>query len=128
MGNTEISSKHVAVIIMVLVISLLVNVFFMLRVYYGSDDDHEWELRWSRRAAEEAESVAAISCSGHGRAYLDGILLDGNIQPVCECNTCYGGHDCSEFLPACAADADRFNSLLLISLFRSLSSSLDHDL
>ena len=81
-----------------------------MRACLGSEDHDQWGLSWSRKAAEEAESVAAISCSGHGRAFLDGIHLDGK-QPVCECNTCYGGNDCSEFLPACAADANRFDSL-----------------
>lgn len=95
---------------MVLVISI-----FMLRVCNGSE-----ELSWSRRAAEEAESVAAISCSGHGRAYLDGIVLDGK-QPVCECNTCYRGHDCSEFIPDCAADADRLDTLSIIQVHDSFS-------
>ncbi|KAJ7969771.1 Tryptophan aminotransferase-related protein [Quillaja saponaria] len=65
----------------------------------------EWEPSWSRRAAEEAEAVAAIPCSGHGRAFLDGLVLDEK-QPVCECNSCYGGRHCSEFLGAgCAANA-----------------------
>lgn len=66
----------------------------------------EWKPSWSTRAAEEAEAVAAIPCSGHGRAYLDGLVLNGH-QPVCECNPCYGGSDCSKFLSDCAADAGR---------------------
>ncbi|XP_021806747.1 tryptophan aminotransferase-related protein 4-like isoform X2 [Prunus avium] len=65
----------------------------------------EWRLTWSKRAAEEAERVAAISCSGHGSAYLDGLVLDGK-EPVCECNSCYEGPDCSEFVTGCAANAD----------------------
>ncbi|TKY46072.1 Tryptophan aminotransferase-related protein 4 [Spatholobus suberectus] len=64
----------------------------------------EWEPNWSSRAAEEAEAVAAIPCSGHGRAYLDGLILKGH-EPLCECNPCYGGSDCSKFLSDCAADA-----------------------
>ncbi|CAB4284367.1 unnamed protein product [Prunus armeniaca] len=42
---------------------------------------------------------------GHGRAYLDGLTRDGNV-PVCECHSCYGGPQCSEFLTGCAANAD----------------------
>ncbi|TKY46074.1 Tryptophan aminotransferase-related protein 4 [Spatholobus suberectus] len=66
----------------------------------------EWEPTWSSRAAEEVEAVAAIPCSGHGRAYLDGIVLNG-VEPVCECNQCYSGSDCSEFLTDCAVDVRR---------------------
>uniref|UniRef100_K7MHN0 Alliinase EGF-like domain-containing protein n=1 Tax=Glycine max TaxID=3847 RepID=K7MHN0_SOYBN len=64
----------------------------------------EWEPTWSSRAAEEAEAVAAIPCSGHGRVYLDGLILKGH-EPVCECNPCYGGSDCSKLLSDCAANA-----------------------
>ncbi|KAL0352260.1 UNVERIFIED_CONTAM: Tryptophan aminotransferase-related protein 4 [Sesamum calycinum] len=62
-------------------------------------------LSWSARAAAEVEAVASISCSGHGRAFLDGLIENG--KPVCECNACYGGPDCSQLLPNCVADADR---------------------
>ena len=71
----------------------------------ASDDDSE--LSWSKRAAIEAESVAAKSCSGHGRAYLDGLIVDDKGLPVCECNPCYEGPDCSQFKPNCDADAGR---------------------
>ncbi|KAL5122864.1 Tryptophan aminotransferase-related protein 4 [Glycine soja] len=66
----------------------------------------EWEPTWSTRAAEEAEAVAAIPCSGHGRAYLDGLILKGHEHVhVCECNSCYGGSDCFKFLSDCIANA-----------------------
>ncbi|KAB2621032.1 tryptophan aminotransferase-related protein 4-like [Pyrus ussuriensis x Pyrus communis] len=84
--------------------SIAVNLLFCLcafKLYV----EGEWKLSWSRRAAEEAEHVAAIPCSGHGRAYLDGLILDGK-EPVCECNSCYGGPDCSLFVTGCAANAD----------------------
>ncbi|XP_017439181.1 tryptophan aminotransferase-related protein 4 isoform X2 [Vigna angularis] len=68
-------------------------------VYIG-----KWEGSWSREAAEEAEAVAAIECSGHGRAYLDGLVLKGH-QQVCECNPCYTGSDCSNLLSNCYANA-----------------------
>ncbi|KAJ6685195.1 TRYPTOPHAN AMINOTRANSFERASE-RELATED PROTEIN 3 [Salix purpurea] len=90
-----------------LVCSLILNIFFLFKV------GGEWNLSWSKRAASEAEAVAAISCSGHGRAYLDGLVLDGNEGPACECNTCYGGPDCSQFFPDCAVNADGGDPLFL---------------
>ncbi|KAL0324887.1 UNVERIFIED_CONTAM: Tryptophan aminotransferase-related protein 4 [Sesamum radiatum] len=66
---------------------------------------------WAQEAAAEAEAVALISCSGHGRAYLDGVVVDG--KPVCECNTCYTGPDCSLLNPDCAANADGGDPLFL---------------
>ncbi|KAK1306787.1 Tryptophan aminotransferase-related protein 3 [Acorus calamus] len=69
------------------------------------------EPGWTAPASTEAEAVAAIQCSGHGRAYVDGIYVGG--VPVCECNTCYGGSDCSEISPDCPADADSGDPLFL---------------
>ncbi|CAL9020431.1 unnamed protein product [Prunus brigantina] len=85
----------------ILALSIAVNLLLVFQFCA----DGEWRLTWSKRAAEEAERVAAISCSGHGRAYLDGLVLDGK-EPVCECNSCYEGPDCSEFVTGCAANAD----------------------
>ena len=48
--------------------------------------------------------MAAVTCSGHGRAYLDGLVVDGS--PVCECNYCLRGLNCSQFSPDCVADVD----------------------
>lgn len=104
MGNTK-SLKLVLVVM--LVSSLTLNSFVKFRVL-ASD-----QLSWSRRAAEEAEEVAAISCSGHGRVYLDGIRVDADKPPICECNACFGGSDCSQYLPDCIADADSGNPLFL---------------
>lgn len=73
----------------------------------------EWEPTWSSKAAKEAEAVAAIPCSGHGRAYLDGLILKGMHQPLCECNPCYAGSDCSNFIPDCSADAESGNPYFL---------------
>ncbi|KAI4375162.1 hypothetical protein MLD38_013066 [Melastoma candidum] len=71
-------------------------------------------LSWSRKAAEDAESAAALHCSGHGRAFLDGLVLDdGEVEGRCECNSCYGGPDCSEFSPNCEADANQGDPLFL---------------
>ncbi|CAL0302990.1 unnamed protein product [Lupinus luteus] len=64
----------------------------------------EWKPTWTAGAAEEAEAVAEIPCSGHGRAYLDGLVLNGH-EPVCECNPCYSGSDCSKLSSDCAANA-----------------------
>ncbi|KAK4382639.1 Alliin lyase 1 [Sesamum angolense] len=86
-----------------------------LHLFFGWDKDKEclcgdeWKKQklssdWAQEAAAEAEAVALISCSEHGRAYLDGVVVDG--KPVCECNTCYRGHDCSLLNPDCAANAD----------------------
>ncbi|KAK9270155.1 hypothetical protein L1049_025731 [Liquidambar formosana] len=82
--------------------SLFVNILVAINLYVHG----RWEHGWSKSAAAEAEAVAAISCSGHGRAFLDGLVVEG--LPVCECNACFRGPDCSEILPGCVADADRW--------------------
>nr|AZG03001.1 alliinase [Allium lenkoranicum] len=69
------------------------------------------KVTWSLKAAEEAEAVANINCSGHGRAFLDGILSDGS--PKCECNTCYTGADCSQKITGCSADVASGDGLFL---------------
>ncbi|XP_010261034.1 PREDICTED: tryptophan aminotransferase-related protein 3-like [Nelumbo nucifera] len=71
----------------------------------------EPRLTWSREAAREAEAIASLSCSGHGRAYLDGLVSQG--KPVCLCHTCYEGPDCSDFSPGCPADVDSGDPLFL---------------
>ncbi|XWS21818.1 hypothetical protein CRYUN_Cryun30bG0087800 [Craigia yunnanensis] len=91
-----------------LVSSIILNLLFIINIYVGG----QWKLSWSSKAAAEAEAVAAISCSGHGRAYLDGLVVDGN-KPVCECNTCFTGPDCSQLIPDCAADAESGDPLFL---------------
>ncbi|KAK8649210.1 hypothetical protein V6N13_129944 [Hibiscus sabdariffa] len=93
-----------------LVFSIVVNLLLVVHILVGG----EWAslLSWSSRAAAEAEAVADIGCSGHGRAYLDGLLGDGN-EPVCECNTCYRGPHCSHFIPNCTANADGGDPLFL---------------
>ncbi|XVE55106.1 hypothetical protein DITRI_Ditri03aG0134200 [Diplodiscus trichospermus] len=91
-----------------LVASVTLNLLLIINVYVRG----KWKLSWSSQAAIEAEAVAAISCSGHGRAYLDGLVLDGK-EPLCECNSCYAGSDCSTFMPGCAANADGGDPLFL---------------
>ncbi|XP_039117198.1 tryptophan aminotransferase-related protein 3-like [Dioscorea cayenensis subsp. rotundata] len=92
--------------------SLFFNVYFFFFFFSYSSIFSLWpEPRWSQSAAEEAEAVAAISCSGHGRAFVDGIMING--RPSCECNTCYHGSDCSIPSLDCSADADSGNPLFL---------------
>ncbi|KAG0483109.1 hypothetical protein HPP92_011193 [Vanilla planifolia] len=52
--------------------SLLLNALFVC-YFFVQPDGGRSEFGWFRWAAEEAEAVAAISCSGHGRAYVDGV-------------------------------------------------------
>lgn len=92
-------------LVLLFISSLLLNIYFCCIIFFSSQGNrHGAELGWSRHAAAEAEAVAALSCSGHGRAFLDGLVVDG--APKCECNTCYAGPDCSELLLDCSADAD----------------------
>lgn len=97
--------------------SFFLNVFFFSYHFLP----YRPHLNWSRTAAAEAELVAAISCSGHGRAYLDGILVDG--LPSCECNTCYAGSDCSQLLSDCPADGDSGDPLFLEPYWRQHAAS-----
>ncbi|KAK4428362.1 Tryptophan aminotransferase-related protein 4 [Sesamum alatum] len=85
--------------------SVALNIFLVGNYVYVGDQVKKQKLssNWAEEAAAEAEAVALISCSGHGKAYLDGLTVDG--KPVCECNTCYGGPDCSLFSPDSAVDA-----------------------
>ncbi|XP_011100603.1 tryptophan aminotransferase-related protein 4-like [Sesamum indicum] len=94
-----------------LLASVALNIFLVRNFYVGDEWKKQRLSSWAEEAAAEAEAVALISCSGHGRAYLDGVVVDG--KPVCECNTCYGGPHCSLFSPDCAADADGGDPLFL---------------
>ncbi|XP_043719975.1 tryptophan aminotransferase-related protein 4-like [Telopea speciosissima] len=92
------------------VVSLLFNLFFFFNFFLVR---HHGMLTWTRKSAEEAEEVASIYCSGHGKAYLDGGLVSQGGKHVCECSLCYGGPDCSEILPSCPANADGGDPLYL---------------
>ncbi|KAK9087011.1 hypothetical protein Syun_029405 [Stephania yunnanensis] len=83
--------------------SLLILSMIVLNTVPMTCGDEHNELKWSRAAAEEAEAVASIKCSGHGRASLDGLPIEG--KPACQCNSCYSGDDCSVLLPNCAVDS-----------------------
>lgn len=89
----------------ILMISISLNIFVVAYDFESVEELKKLQkLSWSEEAAAEAEGVASIDCSGHGIAYLDGLIVDD--KPVCECNSCYGGTDCSLFLSDCVADAD----------------------
>ncbi|CAN6928695.1 unnamed protein product [Brassica oleracea] len=91
--------------------SIILNLVLIIHVLYNNSTT--WNPSWTNRAAKEAEDVASVSCSGHGRAYLDGLgILDGN-KPPCECNNCYTGKDCSFLLPDCHAAANSGDPLFL---------------
>ncbi|KAK9129829.1 hypothetical protein Sjap_010316 [Stephania japonica] len=89
--------------------------------YYINIGRDQHKLSWSRGAAEEAEAVASISCSGHGRVALDGMFIEG--KPICQCNSCYGGDDCSILLPDCAVDAHSGNPRFLEPYWRKNAAS-----
>ncbi|XP_027090561.2 tryptophan aminotransferase-related protein 4-like [Coffea arabica] len=93
--------------------SAILNLLFFSFLIRSNNSD----LGWSRKASEEAEAVASLSCSGHGRAYLDGFVLDGG-KPICECNSCYTGLDCSQLVPDCVVDADSGNPIFLEPFWR----------
>lgn len=102
-----------------LLASILINTYFFKSLLL----DGKWwlnQLSWTQTAAAEAEAVAAEYCSGHGRAYVDGVVING--KPVCECNTCFTGPDCSQPVIDCAADADRLD----LSLISSSPCLYDH--
>ncbi|KAG8377280.1 hypothetical protein BUALT_Bualt08G0015200 [Buddleja alternifolia] len=105
-----VNKKRISCYSVCLLTSIALNVFFINNSYLGSELKKQ-KLSWSQEAAAEAEAVASISCSGHGRAYLDGLLENG--KPICECNACYAASDCSVFKTDCAADADSGNPLFL---------------
>ena len=92
---------QISLCVVCLVCSLILNLLLVSNhMHVGG----KWELSWSRKAAEEGEAAAAVVCSGHGRAYLDGLVVDGS--PVCECNSCFEGPDCPQFSPDCIANVD----------------------
>jgi len=82
--------------------SIVLNYLLLVNIYMSEN----LEKKWTQNAAEEAEAVSDMSCSGHGRAFLDGFVVHG--KPICECNTCYGGSNCSKLLHDCMVDADRY--------------------
>ncbi|KAK9017190.1 hypothetical protein V6N11_079672 [Hibiscus sabdariffa] len=118
MVKSVLRSKYVYVAC--LVSSIVLNLLLIINNYVGA----QWTLSrgWSSRAAAEAEAVAEIGCSGHGVAYLDGFVGDGN-KPVCECNTCYTGSDCSHFIPHCTVNADGGDPLFLEPFWMQHSTS-----
>ncbi|WCJ44071.1 tryptophan aminotransferase related 1 [Euphorbia peplus] len=90
--------------------SVIMNVLLMINLIWRG----YWKQSFNRisDAVEEAEAIRSITCSGHGRAFLDGVLgSDG--KPVCECNACFRGLDCSDPIPYCQVDADSGDPMFL---------------
>ncbi|KAJ0235509.1 Tryptophan aminotransferase-related protein 3 [Hirschfeldia incana] len=93
--------------------SIILNLVLIIHILYNNSTTTTWNLSWTSRAADEAEEAASVSCSGHGRAYIDGLgVLDGS-KPPCECNNCYTGDNCSFLLPDCHAAANSGDPLFL---------------
>ncbi|XP_057794670.1 tryptophan aminotransferase-related protein 4-like [Salvia miltiorrhiza] len=98
---------------LLLLSSAILNIYFVSNSYIEGKGKVKVKVGWSEEAAAKAEEVASINCSNHGRAYLDGVISEEDGKPVCECNTCYGGSDCSLLSPNCAANADSGDPLFL---------------
>ncbi|KAL0287178.1 UNVERIFIED_CONTAM: Tryptophan aminotransferase-related protein 4 [Sesamum angustifolium] len=60
---------------MCFIVSVALNIIFIANLCISRK-----ALSWSARAAAEAEAVASISCSGHGRAFLDGLIETANLS------------------------------------------------
>ncbi|KAM3337152.1 hypothetical protein P3S68_032852 [Capsicum galapagoense] len=99
-------------------VSVTVNFIFVLIICRRNTET----LNWTREAAIAAENVASTSCSGHGRAYLYG-LVTKNRRPICECNACFAGLDCSVIIPNCAVDADSWNPMFLEPFWKQNAGS-----
>lgn len=91
---------------LLLTVSIIMNLVFTIHILYRNSTT--WNPTWTSRAAIEAEDAASVSCSGHGRAYVDGIGVLGGKQPSCECNNCYTGKDCSILLSDCPVNANSY--------------------
>ncbi|KAJ8485164.1 hypothetical protein OPV22_017649 [Ensete ventricosum] len=108
-------------LLLVLFSSLFLNAYFYFCLFLHQHKQPA-SLGWTGSAATEAEAVAAVNCSGHGRAFLDGVLA-GDGLPVCECNKCYYGSDCSRLLHDCPADVDSGDPLFLEAYWQQQAAS-----
>lgn len=97
---------------LLLFFSLFLNLFFLFPSAFQQLILRPGELTWTKEASTVAETVAAITCSGHGLAFVDGVPGTESL-PVCECNTCYGGDDCSVFDLDCFADVESGDPMFL---------------
>ncbi|URD94946.1 tryptophan aminotransferase-related protein 4-like [Musa troglodytarum] len=93
--------------------SLFLNAYFYFCLFLHHHQPPP-SLGWAGSAAAEAEAVAAIDCSGHGRAFLDGVLAGGGL-PVC--------YDCSRLLHDCPADVDSGDPLFLEAYWQQQAAS-----
>ncbi|KAH9304281.1 hypothetical protein KI387_008685, partial [Taxus chinensis] len=69
-----------------------------------TNTDNLQGLGWSRKAAEEAEAASKYHCSGHGYVFVDTDDTDEKGNPICECNDCFTGPDCSQTVADCVAN------------------------
>lgn len=111
--SSPISSQSHSRWVFLLVLSLLLNALCLLIIgkhgqllNRGSKSQNLQSPGWSRKAAEEAEAAAQYSCSGHGYVFVDTFRRNQDGTPVCECNECYMGPDCSENDPDCVANVE----------------------
>lgn len=63
--------------------------------------------QWPAEAVQAARLAASHWCSGNGNVFADTLAVNTDGTPLCECDECFSGPDCSVAVPACIADADR---------------------
>lgn len=85
----------------------LINVVLFCGLFINYERGDVSNVQWIEKVAKEVGEVESISCSGHGKAFLDG-FVDRDGKPVCECYACFAGPDCSLSTHPCVADADRY--------------------
>ncbi|GLJ10603.1 hypothetical protein SUGI_0131600 [Cryptomeria japonica] len=116
-SHPAIFSQKFSLTSALLVFSLVLNGLLLLRPpKHGQllSDDNWKGMGWTRKAAEEAEAVSLqYQCSGHGYVFVDTFITDDNGSLACECNACYTGLDCSQFLPDCLANANEGDPIFL---------------
>ncbi|CAM8916540.1 unnamed protein product [Rhodiola kirilowii] len=113
MENKKKNNYWSMMMMMLLLLSITLNILLLKTHSYDNQSSTEMkeDLSWAKTAAAEAEAVAALTCSGHGRALLDSLVENGS--PSCECNSCFSGPDCSIFLDDCVSNVDSGDPLFL---------------
>lgn len=74
--------------------------------------------QWPAEAVRAAQLAASQWCSGNGNVFADTMTVNKDGTPLCECDDCFSGPDCSVAMPACIADADRSHSTFSPSLIK----------